>query len=243
MDFLYGLNNMRYAALKAEIVNDMQKGVMTQPSDLNTVCVLASRRVVVRSAKEGTFGATFALIDESVKQNGKAPTKNGGSGKMKEEKLAARLAKMKCFNCGKFGHPAKSCSHKEKEQTEEPPMAGMTYNGCLATKVAGRLHEYYEVCIDNRRQVNIIDPRLLVNLRTSQCTYRSMNGASETQKVGYLEGVFDCQTCESFPANILSMADIVGKQSGCVCPAEEYTRRAERARERRDLRERVYVVE
>jgi hypothetical protein len=35
----------------------------------------------------------------------------------------------------------------------------------------------------------------------------------------------------------------VGKQSGCVCPADEYTWRAERARERRDLREKVYVVE
>jgi hypothetical protein len=29
----------------------------------------------------------------------------------------------------------------------------------------------------------------------------------------------------------------VGRQSGCVCPAKEYTRRAERARER------VYMVE
>ena len=35
----------------------------------------------------------------------------------------------------------------------------------------------------------------------------------------------------------------VGKQSGCVCPAEEYTRWARWTRERRYLRKRVYVVE
>jgi len=87
-------------------------------------------------------------------------------------------------------------------------MGGMMYDGCFATKAGSRLHEYYEVYLDNGSQVNIIDPRLLVNLRTSCRTYRSMNGAAETKKVGYLEVFFDCQACDSCPANILSMADI-----------------------------------
>ncbi len=147
--------------------------------------------------------------DKSMKQDGRNLTKNGGKKKTKEESLAARLAKMKCFIFGEKRHPAKSCPHKEKD-TDEPLMAGMPCHGCFAMKVGGKLHVYYEVCIDNGCQVNIVDPRLLikVNLRTSCRTYRIMNGASETKKVGYLEGFFDCQACESCPANILSMADV-----------------------------------
>jgi hypothetical protein len=37
MDFLYGLDNTKYAKFKAEIINDRQNGVMTQPGDLNTM--------------------------------------------------------------------------------------------------------------------------------------------------------------------------------------------------------------
>jgi len=90
MDFLHGLDNSRYAAFKAEIVNDMQKGILTQPGDLNTMYLLASRRVVVRSQKEGSGGAIFALIDEGTKKDGKNPTKSGGKELTKEEKLAKR---------------------------------------------------------------------------------------------------------------------------------------------------------
>jgi hypothetical protein len=113
-------------------------------------------------------------------KDGKNPTKNGGKELTKEEKLAKSLARMKCFNCGGKGHPAKACPHKEKE-AEESPMAGMAYSRCFATKAGGRLHEYYEVCLVNGSQVNIIDPRLLANLRTSCRTYRSMNDAAETK--------------------------------------------------------------
>ena len=42
MDFLYGLDNSRYAEFKVEIVNDIQKGILTQPKDLNTIYIMAS---------------------------------------------------------------------------------------------------------------------------------------------------------------------------------------------------------
>lgn len=35
-----------------------------------------------------------------------------------------------------------------------------------------------------------------------------MNGVAETKRVGWLDGFFECQACEDYPANILSMADI-----------------------------------
>jgi hypothetical protein len=77
MDFLYGLDNSRYTAFKAEIVNDMQKGVLTQPGNLNTMYLLASLRVAVRSQKEGTGGAAFALIDECTKKMVRIPPRTG----------------------------------------------------------------------------------------------------------------------------------------------------------------------
>jgi len=68
--------------------------------------------------------------------------------------------------------------------------------------------QWYKVCLDNGSQVNIVDPRLLSNLQTCSHTYRSMNGAAATESVGYLDGFFDCQTCTTCLANIISMADV-----------------------------------
>jgi hypothetical protein len=77
-----------------------------------------------------------------------------------------------------------------------------------ATTSTNRVHQWYEVCLDNGSQVNIVDPRLLSNLQTCSHTYRSMNGAAATESVGYLDGFFDCQTCTTCLANIISMADV-----------------------------------
>jgi hypothetical protein len=135
MDFMYGLDNSRYADFKAELVNDLQKGTLTnQIDDLNKIYILASRRVVVKTGKEIPGGATFATVDTKIN---KKPEPKDGNGKTKEQKYAECLAKMKCFNCGEKGHPAKACPKKEKqeqedEDEEELPMAGMTA-ACCAT--------------------------------------------------------------------------------------------------------------
>jgi len=119
MDFMYGLDKTHCAEFKVEIINDMQKGTKLDLDDLNKMYVLASRRVVLRLGKEGG-GATFATIDTSVKKrenNNKeeqAKTSNEAE-QEKSEKALVKLAKMKCFNCGKKGHPAKACPHKEKQ--------------------------------------------------------------------------------------------------------------------------------
>jgi len=112
MDFMYGLDNSRYAEFKAEIMNDMQKGTTLNLDDLNKMYVLASRRVVVKTGKVGG-GATFATINQSTKKmNNKnksdkgsdAQAGAGASQKSDAEKRAAKIAKMKCFNCGEKGH-------------------------------------------------------------------------------------------------------------------------------------------
>jgi hypothetical protein len=123
MDFMYGLDNARWADFKAEIVNDLTKGtLLTQVNGLNKMYILASQRVVVKTGKEIPGGATFATVDEKI------PKKQPNDGKTKEQKQAKRLAKMKCFNCGEKGHPAKSCPKKlQADDKEEPPMAGLTF--------------------------------------------------------------------------------------------------------------------
>jgi hypothetical protein len=219
MDFLYGLDNSRYAAFKAEIVNDLQKGTLTsQIANLNKMYILASRRVVVKTSDRTPGGATFATVD-GQRKTGKNP-KNAtpeGKGKSAEERYKEKLAKMKCYNCGEKGHIAKGCPHltkdEENEDEEEPPMAGLTMACCTTNtgkkeKAQDRLFEFYEICLDSGSQVNIVDPRLLNNLRTSTKTYRSMNGTSTTERVGYLDGFFDCHACVDCPANIISMADV-----------------------------------
>jgi hypothetical protein len=71
-----------------------------------------------------------------------------------------------------MGHISKGCPHEEQEEKEsetEPPMAGMTLaeGGCCATGVTRKqIHKWYEVCLDDGSQVNIIDSRLLSNLHT-----------------------------------------------------------------------------
>jgi hypothetical protein len=213
MDFLYTLDNSRYGEFKAEVINNMQKGLAVDLNDLNKMYLLASRRVVARTGKD-VGGATFAMLDQAKKGQGgggegstkSAPGVEGKNGKTAEEWLAAKLAKMKCFNCGEKGHPVKACPHKKKN-SKDPPLAGMTLQACCATSRNIRLHEYYEVCLDNGSQVNIVDPRLLRNLTTSTQGYQSMNGVSQTSRVGLLEGFFYCQACDDCPTSILSLAD------------------------------------
>jgi hypothetical protein len=125
--------------------------------------------------------------------------------KSKEEKAAARLARMKCFNCGGKGHPARNCPHKENSQGDA--MAGMTLDACCASG-SGRIHESHEVCIDNGSQVNIVKTKLLTNIRASSKSYRSMSSRAEADRVGYLEGFFECQACDDCPTSIISMADV-----------------------------------
>jgi hypothetical protein len=211
MDFPYGLDNNCYAEFKAELVNNLQKGIFTQPKTLNEIYLLASHRVVVRTGKENSGGATFATVEEgSPKKNNRNKQDGPDKEKTKAQKAAEKLAKMKCFKCGEKGHMAQNCPHKLKEEAEsgesEPPMAGMTLaSECYATSTK-RVHQWYEVCLDNGSQVNIVDPRLLTNLRTCSHTYRSMNGAAATESVGHLDSFFDCQACTTCPANIISMA-------------------------------------
>jgi len=165
----------------------------------------------MQTGKENTGGATCATVKEGFPKKGNRKKEDGqGNEKTKAQREAEKLAKIKCFNCNEKGHMAKSCLHKLKEGVEagepEPLMAGTTLAcECYATTTQ-RIHQWYKGCLDDGSQVNIVDPRLLTNLRTCNRMYCSLNGAAETESVGHLDGFFD--SCTSCLANIISMADV-----------------------------------
>jgi len=99
----------------------------------------------------------------------------------------------------------------------------MTLNTRRAASEETKLYQYYEVCLDSGSQVNIVDPRLLKNIKSSMKTYRSMNGTATTAKVGYLDGFFECQVCKDCPANIISMSDVEDKYPMTWIPGESIT--------------------
>jgi hypothetical protein len=113
----------------------------------------------------------------------------------KLDKAAAELAKLKCFNWGEKGCPAKTCLHKEKQ--EQSGMCSMMVGTCCNTHA--RLHKVYEVCLDNGSQVSIVNLRLLIILRMHTKGFQCMSRTFGTDRVGYLE-VFFCQ--------LLSLSDI-----------------------------------
>ena len=93
---------------------------------------------------------------------------------------------MKRFNCGEKGHPAKACPDNTEKEESDPPMAGMILLRCYSTTEPNCLQEFYEVCIDDGSQVNIVNARLLTGLHSSCKGYRNMNGTSKTKRVGNL---------------------------------------------------------
>jgi hypothetical protein len=94
MDFMYGLDNGRYAEFKVEIINDLQKGTLTnQIDDLNKMYILASRRVVIKMNKDLPGGATFATVDGQYANKKKSGDGAGTVRKLKKlKKKKGRMA-------------------------------------------------------------------------------------------------------------------------------------------------------
>ena len=231
MDFMYALDKSRYASFIQEIINDLAKKTMSDLKDLNEIYVLAASRVIVRTNSKVVGGATFATLDslkksknKGVKRNAankggkdsdKGGTDKGGkdNGKPENEpkdnadgnegskkKPARDLSKVECWNCGKMGHLMRDCPEEE----------GENLNGCtVLTAATGTTIRRHEIAIDSCSDVSIVHPRFLTGLRSQPGAFTALGGAKTVaDKVGYLEGFFECIACEDCHGSILSQDDI-----------------------------------
>ena len=58
----------KYGAFVAEIINDVSKGSINQPGDINEIFILDNTRVVVSRGGKHNHGATFATIEAHSRQ-------------------------------------------------------------------------------------------------------------------------------------------------------------------------------
>jgi uncharacterized OB-fold protein len=76
----------------------------------------------------------------AIKNQGNGRGQGGtGSQKIDAEKRAAKLARMKCFNCGEKGHPVKEYLHKDwQDGSEDAPLSGLTLGLVCSTAGGSR---------------------------------------------------------------------------------------------------------
>ena len=250
-DYLRSLDDGRYRELKISLENGELMGDDKMPKTLSAMHALACKFKVLKKASVTNHGTAFAT---SGNTDGGKKRKKGTPGSQSRSKEAEQddkdddnssqmstksSKKFTCWLCGEPGHRKFECPQNDK--TKE----GNSYHTVFAISKKKKF-KWNEVLLDNQSDVSIVDERLLTNVRDSEAPY-VISGMGPTplicNKVGYLEGFFECVAGTDLKANILSMAQVEDLYPVEYTQGEKYVIKMDE----RDLiarrRDRMYVVD
>jgi hypothetical protein len=257
MDFFDGLDNGRYANFKKSILNGMTAGSVTQPATLNEMYLLANQWLKTTGVTQSGLVSTFVTKLDMPNPNGKTGKKQGKNKDEKDADLKAKpkrdMSKVKCFNCGKFGHISPNFPEKEAEaeqtaaddhdvekskarafvswedgwEQEDDQAVGTytTYRVCNGVDSDSQFRNY-DVLLDNQADVSIMHPRLLRQvIRADQpITVCGVGGKQlEVTHNGYLEDFFRVYASANAKPNVLSLAEVEDMYSVTYIPGQMFT--------------------
>lgn len=162
MDFFRGLDNVRYASFKTEIMNGLTSKAIEQPESLNAMYLLANQWLKTTTKTSMGYAMTFTTTldyqEKSTTPNrGKKDKKKrnneerSGSEKPSEksEKKERDMSKVECYGCGENGHFANKCPSRQNnnKEDEEENSAHLTWNAdTFATyQVSSRLMVWVDI--------------------------------------------------------------------------------------------------
>ena len=214
--YLRSLDDGKYRELKVMLENDELLGNDKMPKTLNAMHAVATKFKVAKKSAVSHHGTSFATTGDTSggrKRRGNSGSQGRGSkadddddddntvhskeGDSKGKKT------LKCWKCGEPGHRKNECPQNEKRE-------GNSYHTVFAM-TQNKQFGWRDVLLDNQSDISVVDERLLTNVRPSETPYviRGMGPTPLTcNKVGYLEGFFECVAGTDLRANILCMAHV-----------------------------------
>lgn len=230
MDYLHGLSNTRFAAFKANLINQLQCMACERPPNIEAMHLLASSHITahtVTSAKgvSSVYATRTAdLPAQDKKQRGsrakksddkRAPTSSTeeeieSSGSRRERKKF----KGTCWTCGRVGHRADDCTSEpiESDDSASDPRV-LTLKRCYkySKKGKGGVRKG-KVLLDGGAEVSLVARELLHNIRPAEPPLQVQGLSGEPTpllETGTLLGIGDVYVLpDELETSILCEADM-----------------------------------
>jgi hypothetical protein len=127
MDFLESLDRARYSKFIVETINDIAKGVMDPPKDVNQVYVLANTRLVVKESSGNlNVGASYVTVEATRPMRGRRNKSGTGKKGGKDNNGGGKLLS------ANEDDKDESSANKNKNKEEKQKKSLRTLNAVIA---------------------------------------------------------------------------------------------------------------